>query len=90
MLMGDTPMRRMILRMIATGSLSAFSSAVLPGLPSQGVPGMGAPGTVQQARVGQREPPSPQPGAPAAAEPGKTALPPSRTLPRGSLLDLSV
>ena len=78
-------MRRIILRMIAAGSLSAFSTAISTGT------GVRAPGgPVQPVRT-------PSTSAPAqpltlqqtdAAKPG--ALPPSRTLPRGSLLDLSV
>ena len=84
-------MRRMILRMIATGSLSAFSTAVLPELPSQALRGPGGAGAVQQARAGQAAQPQPTPVAPPAVnEPGKTAAPTNRALPRGSLLDLSV
>jgi hypothetical protein len=83
-------MRRMILRMIATGSLSAFSSTALQGLPSQTARIGGAPGAVQQARTTQ-VPPQAQPAPSVPQDPGKTgAHPPGRVLPRGSLLDLSV
>jgi hypothetical protein len=85
-------MRRMILRMIATGSLSAFSSAALPGLPSQQARGPGgAGGAVHQARAGQVEPP-PQPAPQLLLDPGKANAPSNsgRVPPRGSLLDLSV
>jgi hypothetical protein len=79
-------MRRMILRMIATGSLSAFSSSALPALPSQAARGAGGGGAVQQARATQAQP---VPQIP--LDPGRTSgQPSSRTTPRGSLLDLSV
>jgi len=81
----------MIVRMIATGSLSAFSSAALPELPSQ-ARGVGGPGGVQRARVSQ---PQPQvqtaPPAQLQQDQGKSAAPATgRIPPRGSLLDLSV
>ncbi len=81
-------MRRMIVRMIATGSLSAFSSAALPELPSRGV---GGPGGVQQARTGQDQP-RVQPAPQVPLDPGRAAAPQptGRVPPRGSLLDLSV
>jgi hypothetical protein len=85
-------MRRMILRMIATGSLSAFSSATLPELPSQQGP-LGAVdgGAGRQARAGQVQPPV-QPAPQLLLDPGKATAPstPGRPPPRGSLLDLSV
>jgi hypothetical protein len=74
----------MILRMIATGSLSAFSTSVLPALPSQ------ARGAVQQARATQAQS-QPQPAPQVQLDQGKgTAQPAGRLAPRGSLLDLSV
>jgi len=87
-------MRRMIVRMIATGSLSAFSSAALPELPSQVARGQAARGVggVQQARASQSQ--APVQAAPQLQVPqdqGKSAAPANgRILPRGSLLDLSV
>ena len=82
-------MRRMILRMIATGSLSAFSAAALPGLPSAKPVGGAAP--LRQARATQVQP---QPQAPQPpqlpAEQGKGAQASGRPAPRGSLIDLSV
>jgi hypothetical protein len=82
-------MRRMIARMIATGSLSAFSSAALPGLPSQAARGVGG---VQQARFGQPQQPvqaAPQPQL--LQDQGKPGTPATgRIPPRGSLIDLTV
>ena len=77
-------MRRMIVRMIATGSLSAFSAAALHG------PG-GLGGGVMPIKT-PRLPAGPAAGAAAAtpAAPPATAPQPGRALPRGSLLDLSV
>jgi len=70
-------MRRIILRMIATGSLSAFSTAALPALPSA-------------ARASQQQPAPPAPPQ-VTLEQGKQAAPSAgRVPPRGSLLDLSV
>jgi hypothetical protein len=84
-------MRRMILRMIATGSLSAFSSAALPGLPSQAARGAGGGGAARQARASQLDPPT-QPAPQLLLDPGKATAPSAtdRVPPRGSLLDLSV
>jgi hypothetical protein len=83
-------MRRMIVRMIATGSLSAFSSAALPELASQSARGIGGLGGIQPARTS----PSPAPAQTAPQVPldqTRTATPPTgRTPPRGSVLDLSV
>jgi hypothetical protein len=84
-------MRRMIIRMIATGSLSAFSSAAIPQLPSQSARGIGGPGGVQPARTGATQ--APVQAAPPPAQDLTRSLPPptsGRTPPRGSLLDLSV
>jgi len=79
----------MIVRMIATGSLSAFSSAAIPELPSQSARGIGGPGGVQAARTSPA--PAPAQTAPQVPADPRTALPPTgRILPRGSLLDLSV
>ena len=71
-------MRWMILRMIATGSLAAFSA---PGL-------SGVSGSVLPVRT-IRPPAAPDAAAPAAPPPVGQGQP-ARTLPRGSLLDLSV
>jgi hypothetical protein len=72
-----SPMRRTILRMIATGSLSAFSSAAMPALRAPGV---------QPARA------TVEPAAKAAQDLSSApqTAPPGRPPPRGSLLDLSV
>ena len=77
-------MRRMILRMIATGSLSAFSTAALPGLPSAKPAGGAAP--LRQVRATQVQPQAPQ----LPAEQGRGAQASGRPAPRGSLIDLSV
>ncbi|MDA8252819.1 MAG: hypothetical protein M0Z28_27125 [Rhodospirillales bacterium] len=75
-------MRRMILRMIATGSLSAFSAAALHG---PGALGGGAmPVKLPRLPAAPARGPSAAPASPAAAPQ------PGRVLPRGSLLDLSV
>jgi hypothetical protein len=70
-------MRRTILRMIATGSLSAFSSTAMPALRPPGL---------QPARA------TPEPAARPAQElaPTPPPAPSGRPPPRGSLLDLSV
>jgi hypothetical protein len=83
-------MRRMIVHMIANGSLSAFSSAALPELPSQSARGVGGPGGVQQARTGQTQP-QPQPAPQLQLDQSRPPTTPGgRVPPRGSLLDLSV
>jgi hypothetical protein len=83
-------MRRMILRMIATGSLSAFSASVLHGSGALG--GTSAPSrpspAIQSVRSTAQQPPAQQLQAP--VDPGKSAAPAGRVPPRGSLLDLSV
>ena len=76
-------MRRMILGMIATGSLSAFSAAALQG---PGAIGAGVtPVRFPKLPGGAAAPPSAVPAAPQQSAPQ-----PGRALPRGSLLDLSV
>ncbi len=83
-------MRWIILRMIAAGSLSAFSAAtqitggVRPpaGLPAQ--PVRMPPSTAAPPQPLVLTQPGTSGGAPAAPPPG------GRNLPRGSLLDLSV
>ena len=80
-------MRRIILRMIAAGSLSAFSTAA-----TQGAAGVRAPAglPVQPVRM-QATPPPVQPLALQLQNGGQPGSPhPGRILPRGSLLDLSV
>ncbi len=75
-------MRRIILRMIATGSLSAFSAAALQG-----------PGRLGGAALPARTPALPEPSAtplPPRSTPPSAVPQPGRALPRGSLLDLSV
>lgn len=79
-------MRRMILRMIATGSLSAFSAAAL-----QGPQALGGSAGVQPARFPKLSGSAAQPATGSAQPLPQTAAPkPGQTLPRGSLLDLSV
>ena len=83
-------MRRMIVRMIATGSLSAFSSAALPELPSRAARGIAGSGAVRPARVTGPQPQS-APAVQLQQDQGKSAAPNTgRVPPRGSLLDLSV
>jgi hypothetical protein len=82
-------MRRMILGMIATGSLSAFSTSALPALPS--VQGSGNPNPLRRARATDAQPqPQARPTPPATAEQGKQTQQSGRPQPRGSLIDLSV
>jgi hypothetical protein len=94
-------MRRMILRMIATGSLSAFSSSVLQGLSC--APGMTGPRSPDSAtaitpvRLQTAPDASTATSRPTASglsfDSGTARLggtSPDRPLPRGSLLDLSV
>jgi len=76
-------MRRMILGMIATGSLSAFSTAAL-----HGPAALGGGMTPVRFPKAPATPTTPQTAAPAA--PQDAAPQPGRALPRGSLLDLSV
>jgi hypothetical protein len=81
----------MIVRMIATGSLSAFSSSALPELPSQSARGIGGSGSVHQARTNQAQPQTP--AAPTVPlDQSRIGAPQTtgRLPPRGSLLDLSV
>jgi hypothetical protein len=76
-------MRWMILRMIATGSLSAFSATSLQG------PGAIGGGAIPVRTV--RTPAAPAAGTvPALQVPAAVAPQPGRSLPRGSLLDISV
>ena len=76
-------MRWMILRMIATGSLSAFSAPALQG------PGAVSGGVVPVRTV--RTPAAPAQGAlPALGSAPASTPQPGRTPPRGSLLDISV
>jgi hypothetical protein len=94
-------MRRMILRMIATGSLSAFSASVLHGFSgAREMAGSGATGAAAelmparaQAAADSATPAarsaSPGPSLDSGAARLGTASP-DRLLPRGSLLDLSV
>ena len=78
-------MHATILRMLSTGSLSAFSASVAQaGL-----------GLVQQARAASSQPLQASPATPQSSSSGSSGMslgtPPSgRVLPRGSLLDLSV
>ena len=74
-----------ILRMISTGSLSAFSASATNGVLGR----VTAPAAMQQVRA---QAPSPPAGV-AASPGGRTGPPPlqpGQILPRGSLLDLSV
>lgn len=73
-------MRLTVVRMLSTNSLSAFSGATT-------TPALDRSGAARLVRDR-----APQDAA-AAAAPGKTALPdapPTRLMPRGSLLNLSV
>jgi hypothetical protein len=80
-------MRRMILCMIATGSLSAFSTSALPALPSGQRGGTANP--VRQARATEVQPQA-RTTPPVTAEQGKPGQQSGRPQPRGSLIDLSV
>ena len=77
-------MRLMILRMISTGSLSAFSASV-----AQSRLGQTSPIHPARALSPSRSPPRSRqlPGLPSGSQAVPTG---NRTLPRGSLLDLSV
>ncbi len=81
-------MRMMMLSMISSSSLSAFSASLTQG----GINPAAGTGGVTRVRAAGMQPSQPQAAAPATrlpqADPG--APQPSRTLPRGSLLDLSV
>jgi hypothetical protein len=89
-------MRRMILRMIATGSLSAFSASVLqgtgalsPGGAANSAQAARPSSGIERVRATQTLPASQQPSQP--LELGKaSSAPAGRVPPRGSLLDLSV
>jgi len=70
-------MRRMVIRMIANGSLAAFSSSVPPAVPGVARPTPPSP----LVRVA-----APLPARDAAAPVAR----PGQILPRGSLLDLRV
>ena len=74
-----------ILRMISTGSLSAFSASATNGA----IGPVAAPPAIRQVRAQ-----SPSPPSGLAASPGLRNFPPAvqpgQNLPRGSLLDLSV
>ncbi len=74
-------MRWMIVRMIATGSLSAFSAGL------QGPAALG--GGAVPVRTIKLPSATPTP-APALSAPAPGSAQPGRALPRGSLLDLSV
>lgn len=78
-------MRGKVRFMISTGSLAAFSASAIPSLQRPGPTGL------QPLPVASRRPT--ETGASATTAPGTAPLPltqPSRTTPRGSLLDLSV
>lgn len=81
-------MRRMILRMIATGSLSAFSAAALNG--SGAVGGGVLPVKGPKLQAAPAVSPVPAQAAPGLVAPTLAVPAPSRSLPRGSLLDISV
>lgn len=77
-------MRLIVLRMLATNSLSAFSTSVTTGR-------LDAGGAVQKARTLQPSPPAAAPGtSPTLALKPDAQIPAGRSLPRGSLLNLSV
>ena len=83
-------MRRRVLHMLSTGSLSAFSNANLVNSSgaSGGVSGAGAI-PIRDARLA---PPSRPAGGPAQTQSAPATAPvvPGQQLPRGSLLNLSV
>jgi hypothetical protein len=83
-------MWRILLRMIANGSLSAFSASALQGLPSHAGVRPFDQQLAQQVRQSQVQPPQVQPPTFQSADPAKSGAAPGRILPRGSLLDLSV
>jgi hypothetical protein len=85
-------MRRVILRMIAAGSLSAFSTVSASGLSGPAPGGVRAPaGSPVQPVRSPAAPPMPQQLILQQSGAGKAGgATPDRILPRGSLLDLSV
>jgi hypothetical protein len=76
-----------LLRMIAPGSLSAFSASVTNGAPGGRVGGAAPLQPVRAQSSGASPSGTPQKLLPQAGAP---PLPAGQTLPRGSLLDLSV
>jgi hypothetical protein len=84
----------MILRMIATGSLSAFSASVLQGTgalpPTQAAGAVRLPSGLQQVRATQAQPVGQPPQVPQPGPGNPSTAPAGRVPPRGSLLDLSV
>ena len=79
-------MRAIVSRMISTGSLSAFSASATNGIVTGG--NVGAAGGIQQAQA--RSQSAAQPTPPAGQGRPLPPLQPGQTMPRGSLLDLSV
>jgi hypothetical protein len=70
--------------MLSPASLAAFSTGVAQ-------PAFGQPRSVQRVRSTAPQPVQPAAPQPSLAAPGRDGdAPPSRLLPRGSLLDLSV
>ncbi len=84
-------MRLMMLSMLSSNSLSAFSASLAQGgiNPSSGI---NAPSGVSRVRAVELGAQSTVAPAPKLVQPdtGGTGAPPSRLLPRGSLLDMSV
>jgi len=78
-------MRRRVLRMLSTGSLSAFSNANLIG---PGVGGVGGTGITPVRDV--RLAPAAPAAAPLLSQPPTPPASPGQVLPRGSLLNLSI
>lgn len=81
-------MRRIILRMIASGSLAAFSTATQPLGPTGRAGGAGPIYPARTTATAPQQQPQPLTLQPQAGGPAPTQN--GRPLPRGSLLDLSV
>ncbi len=84
-------MRASVLRMISTGSLSAFSASITNGSLGNGsLGGVAGAAPVQKVFAARSQP---QQAAPAQQSAGGRPVPqmaPGQIMPRGSLLDLSV
>ncbi len=82
-------MRLMMLRMLSSNSLTAFSTSLAQGGINSSAVGPGA--AISRVRaVGSQAQPQGAPVAKLLSPDASSSAPPSRALPRGSLLDLSV
>ena len=82
-------MRLMMIRMLSSNSLTAFSSSLVQGGISPSP--IGGPSAISRVRAtGLQGQPSMPPAPKLLGPEGASGPPPSRALPRGSLLDLSV